>query len=87
MFICVHKFFNEIENTKKTGNLFSNENNLDVDNLSLLSFNFSQSLKKINSINNLIKDKIPKKRKFYVSFVISKVAPHYFLYLNSKYCI
>ena len=51
------EFFNEIENTKKTGNLFSNNNNLDYDNLCLLSFNFSQSLKKINSINNLMKNK------------------------------
>ena len=51
------EFFNEIENTKITGNLFSNNNNLDYDNLCLLSFNFSQSLKKINSINNLMKNK------------------------------
>ena len=50
------EFFNEIENTKKSGNLFSNKN-LDYDNLCLLSFNFSQSLKKINSINDLMKNK------------------------------
>ena len=50
-------FFNEIERTKKTGNLFSNNNNLDYDNLCLLSFNFAQSLKKINSIDNLIQNK------------------------------
>ena len=50
------EFFKEIENTKKTGKLFSN-NNLDYDNLSLLSFNFGQSLKKINSIENLSNNK------------------------------
>ena len=50
------EFFDGIENTKKTGNLFS-DNNIDEDNLNLLSFNFSNSLKKINSINNLSNNK------------------------------
>ena len=43
----------EIENTKMTGNLFSNNNGLDDDNLSLLSFNFYQSLSKLNAIEDL----------------------------------
>ena len=43
----------EIENTKMTGNLFSNNNGLDDDNLSLLSFNFYQSLYKLNAIEDL----------------------------------
>ena len=43
----------EIENTKMTGNLFSNNNGLDDDNLSLLTFNFYQSLSKINAIEDL----------------------------------
>ena len=47
---------NEIENTKKTGKLFS-DSNLDKDNLCLLSLNISQTIKTINSINNLYKNK------------------------------
>ena len=47
---------NEIENTKKTGKLFS-DSDLDKDNLWLLSFNFLQTIKTINSINNLYKNK------------------------------
>ena len=43
----------EIENTKMTGNLFSNNNGLDDDNLSLLTFNFFHSLSKINAIEDL----------------------------------
>ena len=43
----------EIENTKMTGILFKNDNNLDYDSLSLLSYNLSQSLKIFNTINNL----------------------------------
>ena len=50
------EFFDGIDNTKKTGNLFSNDD-LDYDNLCLLSFNFSQALKKIDSIKNLEKNK------------------------------
>ena len=46
----------ESENTKKTGKLFTNDD-LDYDNLCLLSFNFSQALKKIDSIKNLEKNK------------------------------
>jgi len=42
-----------IENTKLTGNLFSNNNGLDDDNLSLLVFNFNQSLSKLNAIEDL----------------------------------
>ena len=42
-----------IENTKLTGNLFSNNNGLDDDNLSLLAFNFNQSLSKLNAIEDL----------------------------------
>ena len=47
---------NEIEYTKKTGKLFS-DSDLDKDNLWLLSFNFLQTIKTINSINNLYKNK------------------------------
>ena len=36
-----------------TGNLFSNNNGLDDDNLSLLTFNFYQSLSKLNAIEDL----------------------------------
>ena len=43
----------EIENTKMTGNLFSNNNGLDDDNLSLLTFNFYHSLYKLNAIEDL----------------------------------
>ena len=43
----------EIENTKRTGNLFNNDENLDYDNLSLLSDNLKQSLKRINTIEDL----------------------------------
>ena len=49
------EFFDGIENTKKSGNLYSGD--LDYDNLCLLSFNFSQALKKIDSIQNLNKNK------------------------------
>ena len=45
--------FSEIEKTKRTGKLFSNENNLDYDNLCLLSYNFTQSLLKLNAIEDL----------------------------------
>ena len=48
------KFFDELQNTQETGKLFSNYN-IDYDNLCLLSFNFAQCLKKINSIKNLNK--------------------------------
>jgi hypothetical protein len=47
----------EIEKTKRTGDLFNNENNLDYDNLSLLSDNLKQSLKKINTIDDLQNNK------------------------------
>ena len=42
----------EIEKTKRNGKLLSNTN-LDYDNLCLLSFNLSQSLKKLNAIDDL----------------------------------
>ena len=48
------KFFDELQNTQETGELFSNYD-IDYDNLCLLSFNFSQCLKKINTIKNLNK--------------------------------
>ena len=47
----------EIEKTKLTGNLFSNNKNLDDDNLSLLTFNFNQSLSKLNAIEDLEENK------------------------------
>ena len=50
------EFLNEIQNTLKTGKLFS-DSNLDQDNLSDLSFNICRILKKINSIEDLYKDK------------------------------
>ena len=45
--------FSEIEKTKTRGNLFTNDNNLDNDNLRLLCFNFNQSLKKLKEIGDL----------------------------------
>ena len=50
------EFFNGIDNTKKTGKLFSDDD-LDYDNLCLLSFNFSQALKQIDTIKNLDENK------------------------------
>ena len=47
----------EIENTKNTGKLFSNEKNMDDENLSLLSFNLNQTLKDLNDIDNLNENK------------------------------
>ena len=49
-------YFKELENTINTGNLFSNTS-LDYDNLCLLSFNFAQCIKKINSIENIYNNK------------------------------
>ena len=43
----------EIENTKQTGKLFSNNQNFDDDNLSLLSFNLTENVKNLNNINDL----------------------------------
>jgi len=43
----------EIEDLKTQGKLFNNENKLENDDLSLLSFNLELSIKKINSINQL----------------------------------
>ena len=40
-----------IENTKQTGQLFSNNENLNKDDLSLLSYNFFNALKKLENIN------------------------------------
>ena len=47
---------NEIENTRKTGKLFSDPN-YDKDDLYLLSLNIFQTIKIINSIKDLIKNK------------------------------
>ena len=47
----------EIENTKITGKLFSNEKNLDYENLCLLSFNLHQTLNKLNDIEYLNENK------------------------------
>ena len=43
----------QIENTKKTGQLFNNEKNFDDDTLCLLSYNLNQSLNKLNEIDDL----------------------------------
>ncbi len=40
-----------IENTKQTGELFSNSENLNKDDLSLLSYNFFNTLIKIENVN------------------------------------
>ena len=48
----------EIENTKQTGKLFSNDKNLDYDNLCLLSFNLSKHLKDLNAIDDLNDNKL-----------------------------
>ena len=48
----------EIENTKQTGKLFSNDKNLDYDNLCLLSFNLSKHLKELNAIDDLNDNKL-----------------------------
>ena len=46
-------FISVIENTKLTGNLFSNNNNLDDDNLNLFILNLKESLKILDSIEDL----------------------------------
>ena len=43
----------EIENTKQTGKLFSNNQNFNDDNLDLLVFNLSENIKNLNNINDL----------------------------------
>ena len=43
----------EIEDLKKQGKLFNNKNKLENDDLSLLSFNLDQAIKKLNTIENL----------------------------------
>jgi hypothetical protein len=48
----------EIESTKQTGKLFSNDKNLDYDNLCLLSFNLSKHLKELNAIDDLNDNKL-----------------------------
>ena len=73
------EFHNEIENTIKTGKLFS-DSNMDYDSLCLLSFNISQIIKNINSINNLFQNKeiLEKKNIFLatilkIKFLIKKI--------------
>ena len=51
--ISVVTSLSEIEDLKMQGKLFNNENKLENDDLSLLSFNLELSIKKINSINQL----------------------------------
>jgi len=64
------EFHNEIENTIKTGKLFS-DSNMDYDNLCLLSFNISQILKSINSINNLYQNKkILEKKSIFLATIV-----------------
>ena len=46
-------FISVIENTKLTGNLFSNNNNLDDDHLNLFILNLKESLKILDSIEDL----------------------------------
>ena len=46
-------FISVIENTKLTGNLFSNDNNLDDDHLNLFILNLKESLNILNSIEDL----------------------------------
>ena len=43
--------FSGIEQTKQNGKLFSNKENLNIDDLSLLSYNFFSTLKKLENIN------------------------------------
>ena len=43
----------EIEDLKKQGKLFNNQNKLENDDLSLLSFNLDLAIKKLNTIENL----------------------------------
>ena len=43
----------EIDTLKSEGKLFSNEKKLDIDNLSLLSYNLELAVKKLNAIKNL----------------------------------
>ena len=64
------EFHNEIENTMKTGKLFS-DSNMDYDNLCLLSFNISQIIKNINSINNLYQNKeILEKKSIFLATIV-----------------
>ena len=66
------EFLNEIQNTIKTGKLFS-DSNMDKDNLSLLSFNICRILKIINSIENLYKDKVTLEKKSICLATIVKI--------------
>ena len=64
------EFHNEIENTIKTGKLFS-DSNMDYDSLCLLSFNISQIIKNINSINNLYQNKeILEKKSIFLATIV-----------------
>ena len=49
--------FEEIENTKKSGQLFSNPNSLSEEDLFLLIFHFDQSLKNIETLENINNNK------------------------------
>ena len=61
----------EIENLKSTGKLFNNENNLQKDDLNLLSDNLEIAIKKINSIENLINNKEALETKaFYMANIV-----------------
>jgi hypothetical protein len=61
----------EIENLKSTGKLFNNENNLQKDELNLLSDNLEIAIKKINSIENLINNKEALETKaFYMANIV-----------------
>ena len=50
--------FDEIENTKKTGNLFSNKDSLSEDDLYLLIFHFNLKINDIKAVNNNNNDEL-----------------------------
>ena len=66
------EFINEIQDTLKKGELFL-DSNLDKDNLSALSFNICRILKKINSIENLYKDKETLEKKSICLAIVVKI--------------
>ena len=65
------KSTNEIEKLKIQGKLFNNENKLEKDDLNFLLFNLNLTLKKINSIENLIENEEALETKsFYLANIV-----------------
>ena len=64
----------EIDKLKKEGKLFNNENKLDDENLSLLSYNLELAVKKIDEIENLSENKNALETKSFYLANIVKIA-------------